>query len=186
MQETRLEDEKDALISILTDAYAKGSMDMAAFESSVTRISASADRLALQAEASALGLAMPRPVLDPSRAADLAPRGTAEELRCVSGSIRKEGDWIRSRRYRMELKSASARLDLRDYEGTKGFRLELELEAVSSTVKIIVPRGFEVEDRFADARSSTVRNKPRGEARCDSLILLTGALRSSTVKIRYR
>jgi len=186
MREPKLEDEKDKLISALTDAYAQGRMDMAAFERSVTRISASVDRSALEGEAAALGLALSQPARDLRPASALSPAHDAEVLRGTSGSIRKEGDWVRARRYRLELKASSARLDLSDYECERGFRLEIELDAVSSSLRLIVPRGFEVEDRISDNRSSSVRNRPKGDAFGDNRVLITGALRSSVVKVKYR
>ncbi len=182
MDEPGLEDTKDALIASITDAYARGDMDMPSFERAVARIHSGGDRTALATEAAALGLALPD--LEPRRDAALQGRDPVE-LSCVSGRLRQVGDWVRSRRYALSLKSSSARLDLREYEGARGFRLAIDVEAKSSVVKIIVPRGFEVEDRFSERVSSTVRNRGR-EAYGDNLIVLTGSIRSSVVKVKYR
>lgn len=186
MAEPGLEESKDKLIQVITDAYSRGVMDMPAFERAVTRITASGDRSSLVAEASALGLALPEPVADPRGAAEPPVASGAVELSCVSGSLRKEGDWVRARRYLLALKSSSARLDLREYEGARGFRLAIDVEAISSSLRITVPKGFEVEDRLSDRLSSSVRNRPREAGYGDNLVVLTGSIRSSVVRIKYR
>ena len=107
------------------------------------------------------------------------------ELSCVSGSIRMTGEWVKARDYRLFLKSSNARLDLTEYEGARGFTLYVDVDAVSSNLRIIVPEGFEVEDRFTERVSSTVRNKPKRSGG-GNLVVLTGYLRSSTVRIKYR
>ena len=53
-------------------------------------------------------------------------------------------------------------------------------------MKLIVPEGFEVEDRFSERISSVVRNKPKGSSYGDNIVVLAGSLRSSTVRVRYR
>jgi hypothetical protein len=185
MTEPGLEETKDGIIGTITEAYARGDMDMPSFERAVTRIHASGDRRALAVEAAALGLALPEPAPEPRAGREIAALG-AVELSCVSGSLRQEGDWVKSRRYVLSLKSSSARLDLREYEAARGFRLTIDIDARSSVVRITVPKGFEVEDRFSERVSSTVRNRRRGGAFGDNLVVLTGAIRSSVVKIKYR
>ena len=70
---------------------------------------------------------------------------------------------MKARRYRFGLTSSTARLDFRGYEGKQGMDLELELSAISSSVKILVPLGFEVRDQIQGRQSSTVKNRaPRG------------------------
>ena len=200
MAETQFEREKDAAIGALTDAYAQGGMDMAGFERAVTRVSACGDSGALELEAKALGLDMAalRGAMAKRAAASPAVRDPgaipgsfsvadeAVQLDCVSGSVRKIGAWVKSGLYRLRLKSSAARLDLREYEGARGFRLAVEIEAQSSSVKLIVPEGFEVEDRFSERMSSVVRNRPKGPGYGDNLVVLSGSLRSSTVRVRYR
>jgi hypothetical protein len=186
MTEPDLEEAKDRLIQAITDIYSRGGMDMSSFERSVTRITASGDRSALVAEAEALGLALPQaPAAASSSAAPMA-YADAVELSCVSGSLRQDGEWVKAERYRLYLKSSSARLDFEEYEGARGFRLFIELEAISSSIRIKVPKGFEVEDRISERKSSTVRNKPKDEAYGDNLIVLSGSIGSSTVRIKYR
>jgi hypothetical protein len=188
MVELSLEEEKDALIQTITDAYARGSMDMPAFERAVTRISASADRDVLASEAAALGLSSPTPRAQPpvQSSSGLESAADAVELTCVSGRIRKTGEWVNGSLYKLSLKSSSVRLDLREYEGVPGFRLVVDLDAISSSVRLIVPEGFEVEDRFSENSSSSVRNRLRGDVYGDNRVLLTGRIRSSVVKVKYR
>ncbi|MGO8693223.1 MAG: hypothetical protein ACLQMF_06060 [Rectinemataceae bacterium] len=187
MSDAKLESEKDALIQAITEVYAHGGLDMAAFEGAVTRISACPDSRALATEVETLGLGMPLvlPAVADRRLAS-APQREAIQLDCVSSSISKSGDWVASGSYCVRLKSSSARLDLREYEGAKGFRLVIEVEATSSVLSLTVPRGFQVEDRFSERVSSAVRNRPRGESYDDNRIVLTGNLRSSVVKVKYR
>ena len=185
MPDKQLESEKDALIQSITDGFSRGAIEMGAFERAVTRISACSDSKALALEAESLGIALP-PVASIAGEAELAPPSEAIGLDCVSGSVRKSGLWVKSRRYRLALKSANVRLDLREYEGSRGFRLLVELDARSSSLRLIVPEGFEVEDRFSERVSSTVRNKPKESGYGDNLVVLTGSLSSSTVRVKYR
>jgi hypothetical protein len=182
MGDSKLEDERDALIQTVTEAYSRGAMEMAAFEKAVTRLNTCADRGALEAEAGQLGLQLPVSAATPPSSG----RPDAVELSCVSGNLRKEGDWVKARDYRLALKSSNARLDLTEYEGARGFRFFLDVDAASSNLRLTVPEGFEVEDRFSERVSSVVRNKPKGDGGRDNLVVLTGYLRSSTVKIKYR
>ncbi len=197
MQDSTIEREREALIQLVTEAYSRGDMEMPAFERAVTRLNVCADRSALEAEAGVLGLSLPvlAPQMVPPQAAALgrgldayrpAPPSTNPlELSCVSGSIRMTGEWVKARTIRLFLKSSNARLDLTEYEGARGFTLYVDVDAVSSNLRIIVPEGFEVEDRFTERVSSTVRNKPKSSGG-GNLVVLTGYLRSSTVRIKYR
>jgi hypothetical protein len=184
MPDSLLEERKDALIQAMTEEYARGAMEMPAFEVAVTRVNACADLAGLAAEAAVLGI-VPEASVAVRRESALA-KDEAIEIACVSGSVRKVGSWVKSRLYKLSLKSSSVRLDLLEYEGVRGFRLLVTIEARSSSIRLIVPRGFEVEERFSERVSSVVRNKPRGEAAGDNLVLLVGALRSSVVKVKYR
>jgi hypothetical protein len=187
--ETSLESERDALIQIVSEDYSRGAMEMPAFELAVTRLNACADRGALEIEANALGLSMPVPRAATQGLSRQVQGEVTEavELTCVSGNIRNTGDWVKARHYKLALKSSNARLDLREYEGARGFLLEIDVDAISSNVRLIVPKGFEVEERFSERVSSTVRNKPkRGSAGGSNLVILTGYLRSSSVRIKYR
>jgi len=185
MPETRLEQDKDELIQRLTEAYALNAMDMQSFELAVTRVSGCPDETALRAESASLALSLP--VLASARPSAPALRqAEGQSLDCVSGNIRKVGDWVRAGRYTMRLQSSNARLDFSAYAGSKGLRLEIELEAQSSSLRLIVPAGFEVEDNFSERISSTVRNRPREAAFGDNHIVLRGQIRSSTVKVKYR
>lgn len=187
MPDPQLEKEKDVIIQTMTNVYARGDIDMSAFERAVTRISACSDPRSLEIEAKALGLELPlAPIATAEARAELELPRDAVQLDCVSGNIRKSGDWVKSGSYLIRLKSSSTRLDLREYEGARGFRLHIEIEAASSVVKLTVPKGFEVEDRFTERVSSTVQNKPRGESYGGNFIVLTGSLRSSVVKVKYK
>jgi hypothetical protein len=176
-----LEREKDGLIQQITTLYSRGDMDLPAFERAVTRINDCADRSLVLAEARSLGVALVE------RADDLPSAAAGEEeLVCVSGALRKRGLWVKARRYKLALTSSSARFDLSEYRDQRGLRLEIDLAAVSSGFRLIVPEGFEVEDHFSDRVSSVVKNEPKRPASGDNRILLTGALRSSVVKVKYR
>jgi hypothetical protein len=176
---------KDRLINEITEAYSRGGMEMGAFERAVTRITASPDAGALAGEASALGFARPawQPGASP-RSAEL--EADLVELSCVSGKLKLEGEWVKAERYSLYLKSSSARLDLREYEGKRGFRLFIELEAISSSIRIELPEGFEVQDRLSERTSSTVRNRPKSSIYDDCIVLLSGSIRSSTLRVKYR
>jgi len=185
MPETRLEQEKDELISRLTEAYAQDAIDMQGFELAVTRVSAAADEAALSAERASLDLSLP--VLVHAEASPPAHRqAEVQSLDCVSANLRRVGDWVKAGRYSMRLQSSNARLDFTAYEGSTGLRLVIELEARSSNLRLIVPAGFEVEDALSERISSTVRNRPRDAPYGGNRIVLTGRLQSSTVKVKYR
>ncbi|MDA8424628.1 MAG: hypothetical protein M0Z80_00695 [Treponema sp.] len=183
MADTTFEAEKDALIHVLTEVYVRGDMEMTVFENAVARIHACGEPGDLAAEAGALGLSLPPAGL---RAGSPAASGEAIEMNCASGSIRKSGDWVASGSYRLKLRSSSVRLDLREYADATGFRLVLDLDATSSVVSLTVPKNFEVEDRLAERTSSAVRNKPKGRGYGGNRIVLTGNIRSSVVKVKYR
>lgn len=186
-----LDGQKDKIIQELTTLYSRGDMDLPSFETAVVRVNASADLVALLAEARAhMGDARALEALSPRAT---APRATAPspaetsavELSCVSGSIRKSGAWVDARRYRLALKSSVARLDFSSYAGAEGFRFELELEAVSSSIILILPAGFSVDDRLSGRVSSSFRDKPKGEAFGDNRLVVSGDIRSSVVKAKY-
>lgn len=187
MADKALEAAKDELINAMTEAYSRGAMEVSAFERAVTRITASHDAEVLASEASALGLALARSGAESgSRRLPLEHEADLAEISCVNGKLRQEGEWVKSERYRLYLKSSSARLDLRAYEGRRGFRLFIELEAISSSLRLELPDGFELSDRISERRSSMLRNKPKGPVYDDCLVVLSGSLVSSTVKAKYR
>jgi hypothetical protein len=170
-----LEAEKDAIIDRITVAYSKGEMELAAFELAVARISGCADGAALAAEASKLGLDL-RARTVPLPAEELI------ELGCRSGSIKKSGTWVSARHYRITVVSSWVVLDFSAYEGSSGMRVEIEPIATSSQIKLILPRGFRVEDRVAHRTSSSIRCDGFDEG--DNLVIVSGSLVSSTVKAR--
>jgi ADP-dependent phosphofructokinase/glucokinase len=175
-----LELEKDGLIEQITTLYSHGELDLPAFETAVTRINDCANRSLVAAEARSLRLAL-TPMVDDS----LSAGSGEEELVCVSGTLRLKGRWVKASRYKRALKSSNARLDLSDYREARGLRLEIDLAAVSSGLRLIVPEGFEVEDHFAERVSSVVKNEPKGPSYGDNRVLIMGALRSSVVKVKY-
>ena len=180
---------KDELIDAVTEAYARGAMETAAFERAVARITAAADPAALAVETAALGIALPQAAAAPGSGASPLPHTGSEdlvELACVSGNIKENGEWVRASRYRLYLKSSNCALDLLEYEGRPGFRLLIELDLISSNLRIVVPEGFEIDDRIAERRSSTIRNKPKSEIYDDCVVTLAGSLRSSNLKIKYK
>jgi hypothetical protein len=156
-------------------------MDMATFEAAVSRITTCPDEISLEVEAASLGVVVPAVPnsVEPSNLDSI-------DLDCVSSGIRKIGNWVKSRRYRLRLKSSTARLDLSEYEGASGFRLEIDVLAISSSLLLIVPKGFEVEDKIEERQSSVIRNRPKGGSYGDALVVLTGSLKSSVVKVKYR
>ncbi len=198
MADPRLESGKDAVIQAVTEIYARGGMDMPAFERSVAALSACGDLEALQAEAGALGIdaqavmralapAQPRaPAARPESALAAGPPEGAIRLECVSGNLRQEGQWVRASAYELRLKSSSARLDLREYEDASGLRLVLDIDAQSSTIRLTVPRGFEVQDRLSERVSSSVHNKAKESPFGGNLVVLEGRLRSSVLKVKYK
>jgi hypothetical protein len=197
MPDSRFEGKKDAIIGTITEAFARGDMEMPAFEAAVTKINASPDETALAATAAELGIALPAPLAQPDPAAAPVAFSSASspspasadapiDLACRSSNLRKIGDWLRSRHYRLALQSSNARLDLGEYEGVRGLRLLVEVEAASSNLKLIVPAGFRVEDRFAENSSSNVRNRPKDAPYGDNVVVLMGSLRSSNVRVRYK
>ncbi len=185
MQETRLEQEKDELIRRLTEAYAQDAIDMQGFELAVTRVSGCADEAALRAERASLDLSLPV-IVHPEAGPPSLRQAEPQSLDCVSASLRKVGDWVKAGRYSMRLQSSNARLDFRAYEGATGLRLEIELDARSSNLRLIVPAGFEVEDACSERISSTVRNKPREAPFGGNRIVLKGRIQSSTVRVKYK
>jgi hypothetical protein len=181
MADTALEKRKDSLIRGISEAFSHGRMDLASFEAAVSRITVCEDDTSLEAEAASLGTSLATvPNTAEPRDADVV------ELDCVSSGIRKVGEWVKSGRYRLRLRSSNVRLDLSSYEGSSGFRLELEILATSSSVLVIVPRGFEVEDKIEERQSSVIRNKPRAAGSGDAIVVISGSLRSSVVKVKYR
>jgi hypothetical protein len=104
------------------------------------------------------------------------------ELGCSSGSIKRSGAWVSARRYRIKVVSSSVSLDFGAYAGESGMRVEIESHATSSAIKLILPRGFRVEDRVSSRISSTVRCDGFDEG--DNLVILSGSLVSSTIRAR--
>jgi hypothetical protein len=194
MADAGFEAEKERLIDAITDAYSRGEIEMPAFERAVGRITMSPDSSVLAVEAAAFGPALGPALVPPARnsgdfGTSIATASDAldlVELACVSGSLRQEGEWVRAERYRLYLKSSSVRLDLREYEGRRRFRLHIELDATSSSLRIYLPEGFELQDRISERQSSTVRNKPKSSVYDDCIVLLTGSIRSSTISVKYR
>jgi hypothetical protein len=178
MSDGELELKRDSLIRIVTEVYAMGNIELPVFEKAVARLHSCTDLASLESEASLLGLAR-------SAEAALPREADVLELSCVSGHLRKDGDWAKGGRCWLSLRSSTAKLDLMEYEGRRGFRLAIDIDAVSSSVSLVVPADFVVEDRISERSSSTVRNRPR-DAGAGSVVILTGRLRSSTIKVKYR
>ncbi len=175
-----LSDRKDLIVKGATDSYIRGELDIAVFEAAVARIQGCADLVALEAEAASLGI--------PAQGSTLPSTspGEAVELECVSSALRLDRSWVKSGRYRLKLVSAPVVLDLRDYALAVGFRLELELDATSSRVTIIVPRGFVVDNGIRENRGSIIKNKPRRDAAGDKVVSISGSVAYSIVKVKYR
>lgn len=175
--ETALDSRKKSLVERLTDVYARGGMELAAFEAALSRITDSASDGELAAEAAALGLGLSAPAGAPGPdAEELIERG------CTSGTIREEGEWIKARKYRYKLVSSYLILDFRAYELSAGIRVEIELAAVSANVRLLLPRGFSVEDRIEGRISSVVRNAKDEERGASNVVVLSGTIQSSTVR----
>lgn len=179
-----MEDSREALLQGIAGLYAHGEVSEETMEGLVSRVSvvSSAEELrALAAELPPAVLASDFFLVDGLSGAP------AQELSVRSGSVRRAGRWLRSKRLRIAGASSSFRLDLRDYAGLRGLELELELELKSSSLRVLLPPGFAVVEDLAENRSSVVRVKePRRPVPTENTLVLKGRATSSSVKVKVK
>ncbi|MDG6101320.1 DUF1707 domain-containing protein [Dactylosporangium aurantiacum] len=108
----------------------------------------------------------------------------AVEIRNRSSSLKRQGRWTVPRRLTITTQSGSVKLDFTEaIFGTPV--VDIELDATSSSVELVLPAGAVADVDSIDTHASTVRSRiePSGGG---VHFRISGEVSSSSVKVRYQ
>ena len=170
---------RDSLIDRAAAAFARDKLDEAAFETFVARIQTAPGEAELIAVADSLslfaGVAEKEPVVQDSRAIELN-----------MSNIKKRGDWIDARAYRLDGKMSNFELDYLAYADRENFSMTLHVDLSMSNLKLIVPTDWQVDCRIDRNSASNIKDRGPFPSRGDARIIVEGNLSMSNIVVRRR
>jgi len=169
-RELRLSDaERDGVVDLLHRAVTDGRLTLAEFEERVARVLAARTR----AEVAPYVADLPA-----------APVPDVMALRAESSSLRRTGRWSVPGRIVVSARSASVKLDLTDAV-IRSATVEVELDAGSSSVTLVLPPGATADASAVAVRSSSTSIRI-GAAGGGPHVVVSGRAQSSSLRIRHR
>ncbi len=181
MFQEELDSERDGAAEQLANAYA---YDLISMEQLETRLAEVAGAGSVEAVRKTLE-GIPRVAVQQRGTTPTLPE-RQQLLRGSAHSLRKEGQWVRSRRVVIVQSASSIRLDLSQLAEHPGQVFELELALKACSCRIRVPRGTRVEERlelhhgsYRCSRSLRRNEDPRAAA-----ILISGRAAASSVRVK--
>lgn len=168
--------EREQVLAQLNAAVAEGRLTLAEFEERVDGVLRS--RTFGEVEPYVGDLPGARPATVPE----------VLEIRNRSSSLKRQGRWTVPRRLVVTTRSGSLRLDFTEARFS-GPSVDIDLEAASSSVKIIIPRGSTADIDGIDPHASSLKTKVPAthDAPGQGIAFrITGHARSSSVQVRYQ
>jgi DUF1707 SHOCT-like domain len=162
------DDERNQIVDQLNQAVGDGRLTLAEFEERVDGV------LAARTQDDLVPFVADLP-------AALAPQVVT--VRAKSSTLKRTGRWAVPRQLVVEAKSANIRLDLTEAQIASP-TVEMLLDARSSALTVVLPRGASASLYELDLTSSTTSSKLPDSGGLH--VVLRGTLTSSTLKVRYQ
>lgn len=170
---------RDSLIDRAAAAFAEDKLDEAAFEAFVARVQTAPGEAELRAAEASLApflpAAGPEPVLS-----------DAQEVELNMSNLKKSGDWIDARKYRLVGKMSNFELDYLAYADEEQFSMTLDVDLSMSNLKLIVPSDWQVDCRLTRNSASNVKDRGPFPSRGGNRLVVVGSLSMSNIKVRRR
>jgi len=109
------------------------------------------------------------------------------EIRNQASNLKRQGRWSVPRRLLIETRAGSIKLDFTEAAFTTT-EVEIELQAKSSSIDLVLPAGATADVDRIESRSSNLRAKvPAVYDTTGGIVFrISGAVRSSNVRVRYQ
>jgi hypothetical protein len=99
-------------------------------------------------------------------------------------NLKKRGDWVDARTYRLDGRMSNIELDYRAYADVPDFAMTLQVDLSMSNLKLIVPPDWQVDCRITRNTGSNVVDRGPYPARGGGRIFVEGSLSMSNIKVR--
>ncbi len=175
---------RDFLIERAASAFARDQLDEAAFEAIVARVQTAPGEAGLRA------VELDLPPSEHGTVRDLTePDTTLANVRDYAlnmGNLKKKGDWVDARAYRLDGKMSNFELDFRTYAEDAQFLMTLDVDLSMSNLKLIIPPDWQVDCRITRNSASNIVDRGSLNTRSTKRILITGTLSMSNIRVRRR
>lgn len=173
---------RESLLDRAAVAFAHDKLDEAALESFIARVQDAPGETELRAAAAYLAPLVPLAEAEDTKR-DLSE---VRDFALNMSNLKRRGDWVDARAYRLDGRMSNFELDFRAYEGAPDFSMILYVDLSMSNLKLIVPRDWDVDCRITHTTASNVvdRHPAPGRSRCR--IVIEGALSMSNIKVKRR
>jgi hypothetical protein len=184
---------RDSMIDRAATAFAKDKLDEAAFESLVARIQTAAGEAELIALADTFSPILGETMIEPSIPDPSVPE--VREIGLDMSNVKKSGDWVDARAYRLDGKMSNFELDYRAYADREEFEMTLSVDLSMSNLRLIVPPDWQVDCRIDRNSASNIKDRgalstkassATGSAQNNKRILIEGNLSMSNIIVRRR
>ncbi|MFA6506114.1 MAG: hypothetical protein WCT14_08445 [Treponemataceae bacterium] len=170
---------RDSLIDRAATAFAQDKLDEAAFEAFVARVQTAPDEAELRAAEASLAPFFPA-------AAPETVLSDVREIELNMSNLKKRGDWVDARAYRLDGKMSNFELDYLAYSDAENFSMTLDVDLSMSNLKLIIPSDWQVDCRLTRNSASNVKDRGPFPTRSANRIVIVGALSMSNIKVRRR
>ncbi|MFB9181435.1 DUF1707 domain-containing protein [Dactylosporangium sucinum] len=168
--------ERERVVAQLNTAVAEGRLTLSEFEERVDGVLRSRTFGEIEPFVGDL------PVRTPASAPDLLP------IRNRSSSLKRQGRWTVPRRISISTRAGAVKLDFTEAVFLQR-EVQIDIEARSSAVDLVLPAGATADVDQIDNHASTVKTKVPAvyDAGGEGVVFrINGELRSSSVRVRYQ
>ncbi|MBL9102401.1 MAG: hypothetical protein JNL82_15685 [Myxococcales bacterium] len=169
--------EKDRARTLLADGYARDLVEQDELDERLEQVERA--RTVAEVQAATAGLAAP------VTAALVPVDGKPELVRALLGSIERHGAWTASARMQVRALFGSVVLDLRQAVLPPG-PLEIDVRVTFGSLDILVPPGWQVDNRCGAVLASVEQDDSPGEAREPRVLRLLGRVVLGSLAVRER
>ncbi len=170
---------RDSLIERAANAFARDQLDEDAFETFVAQVQTASGETELRTVEQSLPPSAQSSERDPTL-------GDFREYALNMGNLKKKGDWVDARAYRLDGKMSNFELDFRTYSEDHHFSMNLEVDLSMSNLKLIIPPDWQVDCRITRNSASNIVDRGAPLIRTTKRIVITGVLSMSNIRVKRR
>jgi hypothetical protein len=170
---------RETLLDRAAQAFARDALDEAGLEAFIARVQDAQGEAELRAASAFLAPLVPAE-------SDEGTLAEAREIALHMSNLKRRGDWVDAKTYRLSGQTSNFELDYRAYENVRGFAMTLIVDLSMSNLTLIVPPDWEVDCRIDRNSMSNVVDKGPYPSRGSCRIRVEGSLSMSNIRVKRR
>lgn len=177
---------REELLDRAALAFSRDALDEAGLEAFIARVQDAKGEAELRSAAAYLAPL----VREPGAEARLMERDDrleeARDIELHMSNVRRRGDWVDARTYRLTGRTSNFELDYRAYEEVRNFTMVLDVDLSMSNLTLVVPPEWVVDCRISRNSMSNIVDRKAPSVRGSCRIVVNGSLSMSNIRVKRR